>query len=62
MTHPAEMSDPIVRAFRDDALCCLAHQVVGEALVALIDQGVSLDVARAMLHAGVAAIIDDYEV
>lgn len=57
-----EMSDPIAVAFHDDALCCLAHQVVGEALGALVDQGVRLDEARAILRAGVAAIIADYEI
>jgi hypothetical protein len=57
-----ETSDPITVAFPDDQVCSLAHQVVGEALVALVDHGVSLDDARAILRAGIEAVIAEYEV
>jgi uncharacterized iron-regulated protein len=38
-----------------------AHQLVAEAIVALVDQGLTLEAAKARVHTDLLEIIKDYE-
>jgi hypothetical protein len=53
-------ADVVSRAF-PGALGDLAHQVIGRAVVRLVDAGRELEAARAIVRDAVTAIIDDFE-
>jgi hypothetical protein len=59
-TRPSRY-DGVLHAFAEEDLNLLAHQVVGDALDALLDLGCSLDEARARLKRALAAIVDDFQ-
>jgi hypothetical protein len=63
MTHAAEEEegDPVALAFPDEALRDQAHELIGQALCALVELGYRLDAAQEVLHEGLAAIVEDYE-
>jgi hypothetical protein len=53
--------DALARAFPDPATAEAAHDLIGEAITALIDRGHSLPAARALLQRAVTALIHVYE-
>lgn len=57
----ADAEDVLTRAFPASATCEAAHELVGEAITALVDVGYSLDAARAILLAGLATLITTFE-
>jgi len=56
MTKPMES---VARAFTAKGVQ-RAHQVVAEAIVALVDQGLTLEAAKARVRADLLEIIEDY--
>ena len=60
MTQAAERSDPVARAF-PGKLGDSVHDVVGAAIVRLVDAGYPLEAARAIVREAVTAIIEDFE-
>ncbi len=61
MSRSSEATDVVSRAF-PGALGDLVHQAMGRAVVRLVDAGLELDAARALVHAAADAIIEEYEV